>query len=667
MPPGNPQHGISGIFTRFHENRAIALIGLALVLVATAVYWPVLGFGFVNLDDPSIIYDNSMVTNGWTLRGFFWSLTTSYFEYWHPITWMSHMTDCQFFGVSAGWHHLTSLAIHLANTLLLFAVLLEMTGFKMRSAMVAALFALHPMHVESVAWLSERKDLLSTLFWLLSVWAYVRYFKALRATSARSNLFHRLSLLFFVFGLMSKPMVVTLPFVLLLLDFWPLGRISNFRFQISNSTADSIPGGAQKPFLNLVREKAPFFGLALLSCVITFSNVKAANNVLSAAVVPWSLRLTNVPVSYARYLAKLAWPVNLSVQYPLPDHWENWRVALSVLLILAISAVAVAKVRAAPYWLFGWCFFLGTLVPTISLVPVGFQSMADRYTYLPYIGLFVAGVWGVAEFAGRGRGRIIVLAAAAGALAACAVVSRAQIGYWRNGETLFRRVIAVTPDHTLSRYGLGNALLKEGKLAEAMLQLQAALKLMPNNPLALNDVGFILDQQGRYQEAVGRYEAALKANPNYAPAHYNLGGLLQRSGHLDEAIEQFQAAVRLTPEDPDAHNNLGTALAAKGQNDQAVVEFAEAVRLKPSDSEARFNLGIVLLGKGRNEEAVRQFQAFTNQQPDNADGHYELGVALLGTGRRQEAVAELEQALKLRPDFPNAAKVMRYLTGPATR
>src|SRR5579859_4711924 len=365
------------------KPRPAWLISLFLALATLAVYWQVHSFEFTNYDELFMIVKNPIVRAGLTPEGVAWALTTSWFEYWHPVTWLSLMLDCELFGLNSGWHHVVNLAFHLTNTLLLFAVLRRFTSSYWRSVVVAALFALHPLHVESVAWVAERKDVLSCLFFLLTLLAYDRYVEESKPKTPKANAWYCGALGFFALGLMSKPMLITLPFVLLLLDYWPLKR---FKIESLSSKAQA--------FGLLIREKVPFFVLTAASCVISYLGVKSGGSILSAEAVPWSVRLANVPVSYAKYLLKTIYPAHLAILYPMPAHVPLWQVAGSLVLLGLMTALVVFKLRSAPYLFVGWFIFLGMLVPTVGFVQAGFQSMADRYMYIPAIGLFVAVTWG---------------------------------------------------------------------------------------------------------------------------------------------------------------------------------------------------------------------------------------------------------------------------------
>ena len=489
--------------------RTIA-IGVCLAVATLVVYAQVGWFDFVRYDDPTYVTSNAWVRNGLTADGFRWVWTATHGSNWHPLTWLSHMVDQEIFGGWAGGHHLTSVLFHVLNTLILFATLRSATGDEWPSALVAALFALHPLHVESVAWVSERKDVLSALFGLCAIASWIAY--ARRGGRAR----YALTLALFACGLAAKPMLVTLPFVLLLLDVWPLDRL---RSRPSRATVGGV--GA------LLLEKLPMLALSAASCAITL--VAQERVVASDEAVPFSLRLANAAVSYVRYLGKTLWPVDLSVLYPHPYQpggtpWATWQIWGAVVLLAALTAAAVRSRRR--YLQFGWAWYLGTLVPVIGLVQVGQQAMADRYTYLPLIGLFVIVAWGSAEVARRFRGSIhVATVAALFALAAHVGLARHQTGRWADSISLFTHSLAVAPDPPALHNNLANALAAEG----------------------------------RYQEAMRHYGIALRIFPDYARAHNNLGSALARQGRLDEAIEHFRRAAELDPGYESAVDNLNRA------------------------------------------------------------------------------------------------------------
>jgi len=539
-----------------HQGKII-LICLGLLLLVVFTFLPVLNNDFIFLDDPGYVTMNPHVQAGFKWESIKWALSTTYVGNWHPLTWLSHMLDYQWSGLNPRGHHLTSLLFHALNTVLVFWVLKSMTGAVWRSCFVAAMFGLHPMHVESVAWVSERKDVLSTLFWLLTLLAYGQYAK--RKTGELRNLpggdpglilprapgapYYWLALLFFALGLMSKPMLVTLPCVLLLLDFWPLNRFKTH--------------GPMK----LVMEKMPFFLLSAAICIVTIPAQKGAGGVRTMANFTFPGRMENALISYCRYLGKLFWPENLPFFYPHPGHWPLTAVAAAVLLLLGLSALAWLTRQNHPYLLVGWGWFIGTLVPVIGLVQVGYQSMANRYTYVPYIGLFLSLAWGAQALTRPWRHQTLVLSAlATAAILICIPITRIQIGYWKDSEILFQYASVVIKNNWEAHARLGLVLSKEGRLDEAIRQYREALRLKPDDADAHYDLANALYRKDLWDEAIGEYQEDLRLSPGDFSGHSNLGVALFRIGHVHEAIVQFQEALRLNPDFTDARKNLDTVM-----------------------------------------------------------------------------------------------------------
>ncbi len=516
--------------------RTDVLVGLLLCLITLVVYWQVMDHGFITYDDDKYVTKNPYIQKGLTIESITWAFTTMSASNWHPLTWISHMLDYQLFGLNPGWHHLTSLFIHLANTLILFFALKRMTDALWRSAFVAGLFALHPLHVESVAWVAERKDVLSTFFGLLTLWGYARYIE--RPGAVR----YLLPLVFFVLGLMAKPMVVTLPFVLLLLDYWPLKR-----FQLGHS------GGWR-----LILEKVPFFVFTTVSCIVTYIAQQGGGAVISSDVYPFTVRVANALVSYIGYIGKMIWPSNLALLYPHPQTLPGWQVAGACLLLVCISLLALKNVSRRPYFIVGWLWYLGMLVPVIGLVQVGAQAMADRYTYMPLVGIFIVVGWGASDLVAQWRFKKAGLSISAGTiLLALTTVTVSQLGYWKDSITLFERSLNVTK----------------------------------NNYIMHNNLGVELKNKGRIAEAIHHYEASLSINADgYADAHNNYANIIAGQGRVAEAIRHYSDALRINPGNADVHNNLGVALFRSGDIEGAMFNFREAIRIRPDLSEAHHNL-----------------------------------------------------------------------------
>ncbi len=634
-------------------KRSTLWIYLLLALVTIATYAQVFDHEFVSYDDPDYITANPHVQNGLTRTGAAWAFTTGTAANWHPLTWLSHMLDWQLFGAEAGRHHLVSVLIHTATVLLLFALFNRMTGSVYRSAFVAFSFALHPLHVESVAWASERKDVLSGLFWFLTLWAYLNYID--RPAVGR----YLVMALAFACGLMSKPMIVTLPLVALLLDVWPLKRFGR----------------------RAILEKIPLAAMAIASAIITFLVQQRGGAVAAFDQVPLGLRIENAVLAYFMYLLKFVWPSNLAVFYPYPDlNW--WKVALAAAAIVAITI----GVRRRPYLLIGWLWFLITLAPVIGIIQVGVQDRADRYTYIPLIGLAIMLAWGAAEF-------LPVRYAAIGGTVVCAtwvVVALSNIENWQNSEALFRHATEATSGNYVAYNGLGAVLRNQGRLNDAIANFQSALRakphfadahdnlgealsaaghvddamphlleaqrLQPQSPEVRVNLGSALNKGGHAKEAETEYRAALELRPESAEAHAGLGLALMAQGRAPEALPQLLESIRLDPNNADAHYNLGNAYGALDRNDEAIAQFSEAVRLKPSDAGAHYNLGTALVSANRIPEATPEFAAAVELKPDYVGARFNLASALAATGHLDDAIAQFTEVLRLQPDLAAAQR-----------
>ncbi|MCG6944214.1 MAG: tetratricopeptide repeat protein [Deltaproteobacteria bacterium] len=601
-----------------HSQRMVRMVYLLLIFATLVVFHRLPTHDFINLDDNLLVYENPQVLAGFTTEGVIWAFTQYHAEYWHPVTWLSHMLDCQVFGLRPGLHHLTSLLFHLANCVLLLLILRKMTGDLWRSAFVAALFAIHPLHVESVAWVAERKDVLSAFFWFLTIWAYVRYAEQ---PGLRRYL---LVLLFFGLGLMAKPMVVTLPFVLLLLDYWPLGRL-----QLQNVRTVSHIDIPKASVFSLVWEKIPLFALTAVTIIATIAVQGKVGALKSLEAFPLTTRIANALVSCTGYIAKMMWPHNLAVYYPYPGTIPVWQVAGSGLLLLALSVMVIKAAKNRPFLAVGWLWYLGTLVPVLGLVQVGSQAMADRYTYLSLIGLFIMIAWGVPSIlAGWRHGRTVSVIASVILLLGCMVGTWRQIGYWRNSITLFQHTLQVTTNNHFAHNNLGVALAQDGRLNEAIKQYSEALRIKPDRAEVHNNLGNALAAQGSVDRAVDHYYQALRIDPNNARAYNNLGNLLANQGKMEEAINHYNKALRLEPNYVGAHYNLGIALAEQGRTEQAIKHVTEALRLMPYWAGAHNNLGVLLERRGRLDEAIDHYQEALRLDPNYAKARTNLERAL---------------------------------------
>jgi tetratricopeptide (TPR) repeat protein len=628
------------------------LVSLFLVVASFVVYGSVARHDFVNFDDDDYVYENPEVRRGLTQEGFLWAFRSIRENNWHPLTWLSHMVDVHLFGLNAGAHHVVNLLLHILNSLLLYRVLRGMTGAVWRSGMVAALFALHPLHVESVAWVSERKDVLSTLFFMLTLWAYGRY-------ATRPSWFRYVPVFLLLgLGLMAKPMLVTLPFVLLLLDFWPLERFHPWK-RMTAAATESVPdegkGRQGTTGLRLILEKLPLFGLVAASSAVTFVAQKEGGAMRLTDVVPVGDRISNALVSYVVYIGKMLWPTRLAVFYPYNEAlpWTLWMSA--AIALVGISVMVVWASRRWRYLFVGWFWYLGILVPVIGLVQVGSQSMADRYTYVPLIGLFVMAVWGAADIAaGSRRGRTILSASAGILLLSCMVGTWFQVGHWRNSRTLFEHALKVTEDNEVAHNNLGNALEREGSLDEAIAHYQEALRIDPEFAPAHNNLGIVFARKGDPDRAVAHLRAVLRTHPGFAPGYNNLGKVLADQGKWEEAIALYREALRIHPQFVEAHNNLGIALDEQGNGEQAIAHYQTALRIKPDHAEAHNNLGMALADQGKDDEAIAHYEQALRLKPDLADAHYNLGIMMTRQDKTEEAIAHYQQTLRIDPKYAEA-------------
>ena len=581
------------------DNRVAGGVCVLLVLAVLLIYGQTFRHQFVNFDDDQYVYANPQVQQGLTWSGLAWAFQTTYASNWHPLTWLSLMLDLELFGPGPAGPHVINALLHAANAVLLFLLLRRLTGALWPSAFVAALFAFHPLHVESVAWVTERKDVLSGLFFLLTLLCYEKAVtsggrrvtrndepNASRVTCHTSR-YYWLAVLSFALGLMSKPMLVTLPFVLLLLDYWPLGRFTTYdtdpcrvlaihrslRFTIRHSTA----------------EKIPFFVLSAASCVVTLLAQKAV--VQPLAHISLGMRLVNATVSYVRYLYKMFWPVNLAIPYPHHGYWPLGVFAVSATLILAAVIVVIQFHRKFPFLITGWFWYLGMLVPAIGLVQVGMQSTADRYTYLPLIGAFILLAWGAGEMFKRWRlPTPAIWCFAMLVLAACMLRTMDQLQYWKTSETLFRHAVTVTKGNSIAYYNLGEYYFNTGRLDEAIDSYRQAIRIRPGYDDALNNLGAALAARGELDEAVARIRDSIHYCPDKADAFYNLGNVFIMQHKLDEAANAYTEALRLKPDYPQAHNNLANVLLMQGHRDAAVQHYREVLRLNPDHEGAKRQL-----------------------------------------------------------------------------
>jgi len=661
-------------------SRLNVVLALGLLVLTFAAFWLVLANQFVSYDDSKYVTENPHVQGGLSKETVAWAFTTFRASNWHPLTWLSHSLDCRLYGLNPVGHHLTNLLLHVANALLLFLVLLRMTGSAWRSAFVAALFGVHPLHVESVAWVAERKDVLSTFFWMLTMLAYVRY---VESPSARRYL---PVVIVFGIGLLAKPMLVTLPFVLLLLDYWPLGRLAIGGAR-SPSTSDSLRGR--------VWEKTPLFLLAAGSCIITFVAQHRGGSVAGFEGFSLAARIGNALVSYVRYIEKMFWPSRLACFYPHPGNsLPVWQPVLAGLALLGMTLLILRLAGRHPYLMTGWLWYVGTLVPVIGLVQVGFQAMADRYTYVSLIGLFIILAWGGPELLQRGKGeretgrrgaranrRIgesgkrragdshtpILPRSHVRALAVVASVwivvlvgcAWAQVRYWRDTFSLCERAIVVTEGNYIAHNNLGQSLAAQRRFDEAIVHYRKALETDPDPGLTYNNLGAALAETGQFEQAMQNFRQSVTSDPECVEGHTNLGRGLAMQGRLDGAIEQLSEALSLDPENAAAHLEMGNVLGGQGKLEDAAERFSQALRFKPDSAEAHSNLGYVFRRQGRLDEAILHLQQAINLKPDLAAAHYNLAIILYTKGDYAGAWSEIRFAQKcgLNPD-PQVLKAL---------
>ncbi|MGA2323460.1 MAG: tetratricopeptide repeat protein [Sedimentisphaerales bacterium] len=612
------------------NNHRRLLICIFLAVVTFAVYLPVRNYEFLHYDDDVYVTNNTEVKSGLSWQGIEWAFTTGRGSNWHPLTWLSLMLDCQLFGVKPGPMHLVNVLFHIVNTILLFLVLARMTKGVWQSAFIAGLFALHPLHVESVAWVAERKDVLSTLFWLLTMLAYARY--AERSSASR----YIVVLVLFATGLLAKPMLVTLPFVLLLLDYWPLGRLFNPKFST----------------VRLLLEKIPLIILSAVSSVVTFVVQQKSGAMSDIYQLRFNERIINAIVSYLTYIGKMIWPTRLAVLYPHPVNTiPVSRAVIYGTILVLITIFFVCYCRRCKYLIVGWLWYFGTLVPVIGIVQVGSQAMADRYTYISLIGLFVIIAFGATELLKEKPFGKIALGVIAGiSLLACAVVTSHQLKYWKDSLSLFEHTLNVVKDSSIMENNYANILSNLGRPGEAAAHLSEALKFLPNSPEIHNNYGNALREMGKLDEAVIQYRTAIKLNPEFLLAHYDLGLTLALQGKYDEALEHYKIYLGPDMNMAKFHQDVAEQLAKKGKVDDALGQFQKALIVKPDSVEVLSNFGFALAQSGKPKEAIEYYDMVLAKDPNNVITHGRLALALASVGRISEAIEQCRIVLAARPN-----------------
>ncbi len=622
-------------------DRKITVFGVCVLLAVAVflVFGQTFRYAFITWDDAVYVCQNPVVQKGLTWEGFRWALVYGNIGHWHPLTWLSHMLDCQLYGLNPGGHHLTNILFHTASAILLFLVLRRMTGCLWRSAFVAAVFAIHPLRAESVAWIAERKDVLSGFFFMLTLGAYASYVRR-----PPSMIRYGAVVLYFALGLLSKNMLVTTPFVLLLLDYWPLNRLSPFSIQL---------------LLRRVTEKIPLFALTVGSCVAT----ALVPEQLTTGRLSIALRMENAVVSCVTYLWQMIYPTGLACVYPNPTtDLPLWQVAGAAGLLLALSGAAWTFRRTHPWLVVGWLWYLGMMVPVIGLVQISYYSHADRYTYLPQIGLYLAIVWTAGDLTFSWQhGRKLLSVAALGVIVALMVCAWKQTSYWRSDEILWEHALACTSGNYVAHNNLGYDLAHQGRLAEAIAHYQKALEINPDFAEADNNLGTALLNQGKLEEAAEYYHRAIEHDPDFAEAHNNLGLVLTKQGRPAEAIEEYRKAIELNLDRSEFYNNLGNLLSTKGQTSEAIEQFQIALKVEPDNTKVRYNLANILTAQGRWDEAIEQYQQALKEMPDSVHAHYQLGLLLQSRGRFSEAAAQLQKVLVLDPTHVLAHNNLAWL------
>lgn len=650
--------------------RLVCGVCLLLTLAVCFIFGRTWGYGFVNFDDDSYFSGNYHVKAGLTWQGTLWAFQTGYASNWHPLTWLSLMLDAQLFGPGPAAPHLTNVILHAANAVLLFLLLRRLTGALWPSALVAAVFAIHPLRVESVAWISERKDVLSGFFFMLTLLMYARYAQAVmgsglpgpdtKATGSspprspvtgHRSLYYSLALLFFALGLMSKPMLVTAPFLLLLLDYWPLNRLS-----VPNTNLAPF----RKQIFRLGLEKLPFLALSLISCVVTVLVQKQAIKTMD--VLPSSFRLENALISYVTYIEQMIWPENLAAYYPYRLDMPTWQVVSTGVLLLFVTLCAVLTARRCPYFLTGWLWYVGMLIPVIGLLQVGGQAHADRYTYLPQIGFSLAIIWAVSDLTMNWRWRRPLLAVASlGLVAALTAAAWQQTSFWRNDEALWKHALASTSNNYTAYNNLGYVMAAAGRNDDAIKCYQQALELNPNFSDCANNLGTVYLHQGQLDKALDCYRQALTINPDFAEVHNNLGILFTRQGKNNEAIEEYRKAIELKPSRVEFYNNLGNLLANQGRTAEAIPLFQKALEIEPENAKVHYNLANIAFAQGRWQEAIEHYQVALKEMPDSVHAHYQLGLALERRGQVAAAEAQLQTVIELDPLHVTAKNNLAWL------
>ncbi|HTY63515.1 MAG TPA: tetratricopeptide repeat protein [Acidobacteriota bacterium] len=657
-------------------------ISVLLAVAVLVVFWRVGGFDFIKYDDGAYVFDNPIVLKGWSLEGLKWAFTTNLQAHWHPLTWLSLMTDSQLFGTDPGAYHLVSLGFHVLSVLLLFYVLTEMTGAMYCSAFVAALFGLHPLHVEPVAWIADRKDVLNTFFWITTLWLYLRYVRKPRVGR------FVLALVSFLCSLMTKSMSVTLPLMLLVLDYWPLRRIAFQKQETamapSQPPAKSAPksgkGSRKKSEKTrqayapsslaishrttcgrLLLEKALFFLPMILSAILTLAVVQELDPSSSTLTntVPSLSTLARSILGYAHYLLQAAWPAKLAIPYTALEGFPVGKTLFSLCVLLAISFLACRRWRKSPYLLAGWLWYLITLLPVIGLIKGGPGIQADRYTYVSLVGIFIMIAWGSAELMAKVRYREWILGAAATVcILCCMTVSWAQVGYWKNTVTLFHHTLAVTANNDVALNNLGFSFLEAGKVDEAMPYLLNAVRIKPEDSYIHVNLGNAYKEKGDLEKAASHYEKALSINPKYASASYNLANIYLQLNELDLCEKYFLKTIENDAQNFMAHTNLGAAYSRMGKSTEAIAQFRESIRIQPNQHLAYYGLGLEYMNLNNLEEAEYAFNKVLAFKPDYERAYCDLGTIMMLRKNYEGAIRYYAKALEINPGYEKARQLL---------
>jgi len=627
-----------------YNNLLICLFLITAILIS---YWPLMYNDFVEFDDQEYITENSNVQKDFSIKSIKWAFTTFHAANWHPVTWLSHMADYRLYGLNAKGHHITSLLLHILNTLLLFQILAKLTNSICKSALVAALFALHPLHVESVAWIAERKDVLSTFFGMLSIAAYIRYVNNLRMP------YYFLTFLLLCIGLMAKPMLVTLPFILLLMDFWPLRRFIKTPF----------PYAKKQSFNKLVYEKIPLFIPVIISCVLTFIAQHKAGAVKSLDIYPFYIRLANALFAYVKYIYKAIWPDNLAFFYP---HAYNYIAMWEIIgVIIVISLAVLISIHAAdkhPYFLFGLFFYLITLIPVIGIIQVGSQSMADRYTYIPLTGIFIIIAWAASDFFAKFKYQNIVFTIFSCILIiSCIGATNIQVRHWQNSLSLFKHALNVTSNNWKAHHGYGLALYNKNKVEEAIFHYKETIKINPYYARVYNSLGSAVFKKGNIEESIFHYKKALSLNPNSASIYNNLGTVLIKKGNINKAYNCFLKALEINPEKEQIHHNLANAFYVHRKYKKAIFHYKQAIKINPQYTTAHYNLGILFAKQKNIKKAAHHFLKTIKLKPDYYNAYNELGIIYAKQKKYETAKTFFLKAIQLEPDDNVSANNLKIL------